>query len=657
MQGSSGAKDAENGPVSEQEAGRFFRRILETVPFGAVVASTKLPGRFLYVNPEFTRITGYTLDDVADTATWLSAAYPDPEYHAHARDNWARDVSAENMGADVRYRVRCADGSDREVQFRAALLEFDCMVVTLYDVTSHKQAERDWQESEMRHRLLVDQLPSGIVVHSEGEIVFANAAAQRMVGAESSDEIVGKQLSDFVHRDFLAVVEKRIQAVYQKQGHLQPLEERFLRVDGESFPVEVRAVMTDFGDRPASLVLFSDISGRKRDEEARQSLEEQVRYAQKMESLGVLAGGGAHDFNNLLMTMLGNAEMALSELPSGSQLAQRVEAIQSSARRAADLAKQMLDYSGKGRFDIRQSDVHEVFSDIADLVEVTVAASKGVLHKSFAMGLPPVEGDVGQLRQVVMNLVVNACESFDDRHGTITLRTGLVELGRNDLLGAFGADDLPGGAYVYFEVEDDGAGIEEKALPRIFDPFFTTKFTGRGLGLAAVLGIVRAHAGAIHVTSVKGEGATFRVLLPATESENEPVQQTLLPDHGNMWRAGGKVLVVDDDSDVRLVVSVMLKRAGFEVVTAESGPVAIDHYRENGQDIRCVLLDLTMPEVDGYETYVGLREIDDDITVILSSGYNERESIDRFGATPPRAFIQKPYTYEDLVSILQRTLA
>jgi CheY-like chemotaxis protein len=380
-----------------------------------------------------------------------------------------------------------------------------------------------------------------------------------------------------------------------------------------------------------------------------------MQQTQKLESLGVLAGGIAHDFNNLLVAILGNAGLALMELPKESPARQTVQAIETAAQRAAELTRQMLAYSGKGKFVIEPLNLSKLVEEMAHLLEVSVS-KRAVLKYRFAPNLPPIEGDATQIRQIIMNLITNASDAIGERSGVISISTGLMHCDRAYLQSSYLDSDLPEGDYVYLEVADTGEGMDEATRERIFDPFFTTKFTGRGLGLAAVLGIVRGHSGAIKLYSEMGRGSTFKVMLPAAALLDQSGAE---PSHGSTAPAAAEtraltVLVVDDDETVRSVTRRMLEHAGYTVLQAADGVEALEIYGANpGIDV--VLLDMTMPHMDGEETFRELRRISGDVKVVLTSGYNEQDATERFAGKGLAGFIQKPYRPAELVAKITET--
>ena len=380
---------------------------------------------------------------------------------------------------------------------------------------------------------------------------------------------------------------------------------------------------------------------RKRAEERQRNLEAKLQQAQKLESLGVLAGGIAHDFNNLLMGVLGNAEVALLELPPESPARGDLQHITTAALRAAELTKQMLAYSGKGKFVVQGLNLTKLVEEMAELLQVSISKNV-VLKYNFAKNLPAIEADASQIRQVVMNLIINASEAIGEKSGVVTVSTSVIEADRSYLTETYLDENLPEGCYVSLEVADTGCGMDEQTQKKIFDPFFTTKFTGRGLGLAAVLGIVRGHGGAVKIYSQPQRGSTFKVLFPASQqpAAEESVGTSATEQE---WRGSGVILVVDDEETVRIAAKLMLERRGFTVLTAEDGRAALEVFRSRVDEIVVVLLDLTMPHLDGEETFRELRRIRSDVRVILSSGYDEQETTSRFAGKGLAGFLQKPY--------------
>ncbi|MBN1475717.1 PAS domain S-box protein [Candidatus Sumerlaeota bacterium] len=392
---------------------------------------------------------------------------------------------------------------------------------------------------------------------------------------------------------------------------------------------------------------------RLRIEEERRRLEEKIQQTQKMESLGVLAGGIAHDFNNLLMGILGNANLALDEMSPESPARYSIQQIEMATRRAADLTKQMLAYSGKGRFVIKPLDLSHLVEEMLHMMQVSIS-KKAVLRLDLAKSLPAIRADATQIRQIVMNLITNASEAIGDRSGVIAITTGAMECDREYLSTTHLDTEMREGLFVTLEVSDTGEGMDAETQAKIFDPFFTTKFTGRGLGLAAVLGIVRGHRGAIRVYSEPRKGTTFKILFPASEDQAESLERRRTAE--TQWRGSGTILVADDEETIRALARRILARAGFDVLTAEHGLSAVETFREHAHEITAVLLDMTMPHMDGEQVFREMRRIRPDVRVILSSGYNEQDATQRFSGEGLAGFIQKPYSPADLIAKLREIL-
>jgi len=384
----------------------------------------------------------------------------------------------------------------------------------------------------------------------------------------------------------------------------------------------------------------------------RRNAETALRQAQKLESLGLLAGGVAHDFNNLLTAILGNLNLAQLQLGELSPAAPYLRNVEEATQKAADLAKQMLAYSGRGRFVVQPVDLNEAIEAIAHLLEVAIS-KKIALRFQLATALPAIEGDASQLQQIVMNLVTNAAEAIVGARGTITLSTNVADVDADYLARNFPGQGLSPGRFAIIEVADDGVGIPQDVLGRIFDPFYSTKATGRGLGLSALLGIVRSHRGAIRVYTELGKGTTFRLLFPASDRSANPRRASGSAELGQ--RYSGTVLVVDDEPAVRAVLERMLRGVGFSVLTASDGEEGVAMYRAHQQEITLVIMDLTMPKLDGKEAFRAIRGIGA-VPVLLMSGYSEHDAVHSFIGRGLAGFLQKPFTLNAVREALREAL-
>ncbi|MGC4067723.1 MAG: PAS domain S-box protein [Polyangiaceae bacterium] len=531
------------------------------------------------------------------------------------------------------------------------------VMVSAYDVTKLRRAEL--LAARSRERLLrVSELAQ--IGHFSANIETGRAIwtteLLRILGHTTSNVPASlAQLRNLVIAEDVDRFELALDAAH-RLGSGQHLEFRVRRPTGEVrhclMIVEATGEEDDSDFQLHGLI--QDLTDLKRAESDRRRLEQQVMQAQKLESLGVLAGGIAHDFNNLLTSILGNADLALSDLPSTSPVRVYLEDIETVSRRAADLCRQMLAYSGKGRFVIQSISLNLLVNEMVHLLSVSIS-KKAIIKYDLNDDLPPILADATQVRQVVMNLITNASEAIGNRSGIITLTSGAMDCDEKYLstvVGDCGAH-LPG-QYVYLEVADTGVGMDRETIERIFDPFFTTKFTGRGLGLAAVLGIVRGHKGALKVTSEKGKGTKFRVLFPAHhDTAQQHEEKNARPD---AWTGEGLVLLVDDEETIRSMGRHLLERAGFDVLTASDGREAIERFEKHRTEIVLVVLDMMMPHLDGEACYRELRRIDPDVKIIMTSGYNEQDVVSRFEGSPLAGFVQKPYKSGDLLPVIQSAL-
>ena len=396
--------------------------------------------------------------------------------------------------------------------------------------------------------------------------------------------------------------------------------------------------------------LKREMGEREMAEEGRRAIEAKVLEVQKLESLGVLAGGIAHDFNNLLVAILGNASLALLDLPEDSPARQSIADIEVASQRAGELARQMLAYSGRSRFQVEPIELGELVRELMTLLQVSIGKSV-VIKLDLSKDPIIVDADAAQLRQVVMNLVINAADAIGDRSGFVTIRVGQLRADAAYLADVHPEAELAAGHYAALEVSDTGMGMDTATQARIFDPFFTTKFAGRGLGLAAVLGIVRGHGGALRVYSEIGRGSTFRIVLPLSASSPAPVG-----DADEVWFGTGRVLTVDDDLMVRSVARRLLQSFGLTVVEAAGGREAIDCFAADPDGIDAILLDLTMPDVGGPEVFREVRAIRPDVPIVLMSGYHEDEVGAAFDGDGLAGFVQKPFTPADLAKRMRVAL-
>lgn len=526
------------------------------------------------------------------------------------------------------------------------------VVVYVRDITKRKKTQMELVESERRFRSFMDQLPAAVFLKdSESRYVYINPFMREVFDADDSwigshtSQCFTEDEADSLTRDDRKALDSdysiNIQRVVDSAGRERIFQTHKFRISKGA----------ERGDMLGGIAL--DITDKVNAEEARRNLEAQIQHTQKLESLGVLAGGIAHDFNNILMAILGYADLALLDTDPSSPARSSIEEIEKAARNAADLTKQMLAYSGKGKFQITKLDLNTVIREMTHLLEISIS-KKAVIKFNLSEALPPIEADPSQIRQIIMNLITNASDAMEDTSGVISITTNIMDCDSEYLCTAYLSDQLEEGPYVYMEVADTGCGMDDATLKRLFDPFFTTKFTGRGLGLSAVLGIVRGHGGTIKVYSEEGCGSSFKILIPAVKGEADSGS---LKNVCNLEELqGGTVMLVDDEPSVREVGRSMLERKGYSVILAGDGREALDIFRERHGEIDCVILDLTMPHLDGDETFREMRKLDSGVKVIISSGYNKQDVTQRFVGKGLAGFIQKPYRLSELNARVQEVI-
>ncbi len=392
-----------------------------------------------------------------------------------------------------------------------------------------------------------------------------------------------------------------------------------------------------------------DITETRQVERQRRQLTQQTQHTQKLESLGALAGGIAHDFNNLLMVIQGNADLAMHDLPPGNPARMSVEEIKKASLRAANLTGQMLAYSGRGRFVVKPLDINKLVEDATGTLARTIS-KKIALGFEFAPDLPLVDADENQMRQLIVNLITNASEAIGEDNGVITFATSVVAIDAKTRAETYLDDDPREGPYVCLKASDTGCGMDEEAKEKLFDPFFTTKATGRGLGMAAVLGILRGHHGVIAVDSKVGQGTTIKMLLPCAEQPVATEDPPKLAEPVSAENGKSIVLVVDDEPSVRNVACMMLQRAGYTVLTADDGRQAVEAYEQYADRIAVVILDMIMPSMGGNETFTRLQQIRRNVRVILTSGHTRQEAIGCSSNAGSADFIQKPFEMNVLIA-------
>ena len=646
-------------------------------------------GQIVFVNDAECHLFGLPQNQILGRPVWDFVA---PEEQALSREAVRRKMAGERELLHFERDYVRPDGERLILEIHEEHIRDESSGIVgmrsfLIDITKRKRTELALQESEKLYRHLVEHA-SDIIYRADihGRFRIFNSMASKLLGY-AAEELIGRSYLDLIRPDFRARVRRFYREQFTRRLSHTYLEFPALAKDGSEvwfgqnveiieengrvvgFQAITRDITRQFHSREvlasareelerrvrertaelesANELLRLEMIERQREEATRRYLETQIQHTQRLESLGVLAGGIAHDFNNILAAIMGFASLALPHIPETSGARTNIEEVISAAKSAAELTQQMLAYSGRGKFMIVPVNLSHLIEDVMRLI-TTVISKKASLQLNLASDLPAIEGDSAQLRQVLINLLTNASEALGDRPGTIRLTTGTQLVGEGELASILLDRCLRGGLYVFAEVVDTGCGMDQSTLSRIFDPFFTTKFTGRGLGLAAVHGIVRGHNGALQVQSEPGSGSVFRVLFPAVDRVVEDTRrpEVLVDDD---WHVEGAVLVVDDDPAVRALACQILQQAGVTVLSAVDGLDALRQFEAHSAEIRTVLLDLTMPGLDGGEVFQRLIQIDPGVKVILCSGYDEQDVNSKCGPVLPAGFLRKPYTSSELV--------
>jgi len=600
---------------------------------------------FISANPATLNMFG--IKDQQDILQ-MSAAAVSPPFQADGRDS--ATAAQDYIGTAMReghcafewlHQRQNGDVFPAHVQLTAIEVGTERMfqaVVT--DISDLKQLEED---KELLASALENTADAVLIADEEARIVYTNTAFEKMTGY-SRNEVIGQFAS------ILRSEQKKDPVVYERmlkklnQGKAWKGELLTRLKSGDEILVDrtISPVVDHSGTVVSHVAIMRDITDEKEQSK-------KWEHTQRLESLGVLAGGIAHDFNNILTAIMGNASLAERSLEMTSPAKSKLANIETAAQRAADLCQQMLAYSGKGKFIVQPIDLSKLVDEMVHLVDVSIQKNV-VIKYHMADNLPAVEADIAQLQQIILNLITNASEAIGKRSGVISFSTGVMHADARYLSESLCDDAVPEGRFAYLEVSDTGCGMDAATIEKMFDPFFTTKFTGRGLGMSAVLGIIRGHHGALRVYSEIDKGTTFKVLLPVTEQDmTEEVHADLHTEHG---LATGTILIVDDEETIREVAAMMLEEIGFSTLTANDGMEAVEVYRQHQGEITAVLLDMTMPRMDGKACFRELRRINNDVKVVLSSGYSEEDATEQFQGKRLSGFVQKPYTPEHLKEVM-----
>lgn len=644
--------------IKHQE--QIYREAISASDAVAYKREYKIPG-FIFIDAGIEKITGYPPNELTD-ALWASLVQ-ESVVRGDAEGMPLKEAVRKTRNGEIKrwradYRIKTRYGeekwlADSSIQIVDKTGKPEGALGILQDITERKKIETALQKSEALYHSLFQSAPDGIFLIKDGVFVDCNRKACEIFGC-SKEQLIGKHPYEISpayqpNGDSSKEASYRIinDAILEK---LYFFEWQHMRSNGSVFDTEVTLNCIGLDNVKMLIAIVRDVSEKKKVVEERKRLENQMQHLQKLESLGLMAGMIAHDFSNILIGVVGNADIALDEMSPTAPGRERIHEIEREAKRATELCHQLLAYSGKGKFIIEPIDLNKLIEETQHMLEISIS-KKAVLKFHFTQNLPAIEADVTQMRQILMNLMLNASDAIGEKSGVISITTGVMECDKAYLRQTFLDTSLSEGIYVYLEVADTGCGMDEATKQKIFEPFFSTKFTGRGLGLAAVLGIVKAHRGALKVYSEVGQGSTFKILLPA--SSQTPSSTTAQTIKEEKWKGSGLFLVVDDEQSARTITKIYLEKAGFSVITAANGKEGVEIFKQRSGEIVGVLLDLTMPHMGGEEAFRELRRIKPDIRVVLSSGYSEYEITDRFAGKGLAGFIQKPYKSAELMNIIK----
>lgn len=613
-----------------------YRKLVEISPNTILVHSE---GKIQYVNP-----TGVKLFEASGPQEMIGRSYLDivhPDDRAGSKERMRKMVEEGLVAPFREHRLITLDGRVINVESTGTTFKHQDKIIIqtiIHDITERKQAENALTESERRYRRLMDMMPDAVVVFADEKIVFANPAAAKILGAPEPEELMGRSFWKVVHPDYHDIGKKRIELL-QKGDKVPVAEIMFTRLDGKTVLCEATGEAISFHARQAILTVWRDITDRKKAEEEKTRLASQLLQAQKMEAIGTLAGGIAHDFNNLLMGIQGHTSLMLMDVDSSHPSFEHLNEIKNHVKSSVNLTKQLLGFARGGKYETRTTDLNELVKNQTRMFQRT--RKEITIYENYEKNLWATDIDRGQIDQVLLNLYVNAWQAMPGG-GNLTVKTENIIIDEK-----YDAHfEIKPGKYVKITAADTGVGMDEITRQRIFEPFFTTREMGRGtgLGLASVYGIIKNHEGFINVYSELGEGTTFTVYLPASGKDvvkDKKAYDRLVEGHGT-------ILLVDDEKMIIGVGKQIIKRLGYDVMTAGGGKEAVEIYKENRDKIDLIVLDMIMPVMGGGETFEKLKEIDSNVRVLLSSGYSLNSQASEIMAKGCAGFIQKPFYMKEL---------
>jgi two-component system, cell cycle sensor histidine kinase and response regulator CckA len=641
------------GVAELEETLELYRSMVRASP--DAITATDLEGRITAVSQRTVELQRGI--DEADLLGRSAFDFIAPEEHERALANLALTLERGVIGP-VEYTMVRRDGSTFSGELCAASVhdrdgKVSGFVATVRDITEKKLAQLALAESEARYRTLVELSPDPVLILEGASFRYVNDAFTQLFGYTRADVKAGLSFFDLVPEHEDAGVRARYAARMAGQDLPATYQLDVRAKDGRLIPCETSARLIQFESSPADLVIVRDLTERARAAEQQRRLDARLQQAQKLESLGLLAGGVAHDFNNLLMAILGNVTLLRHELPPTLACTEGLSTIETTAQRASELCQQLLAYAGRRAPKTERIDLGALVSETVRLLVAALPRNARMVQE-LDDGLPTIVADATQLRQAIMNLVMNAADAVGKEEGVVTVRTGYAECDARFLAEHAIDSEAKPGSYVYVEVADTGAGMAPSTLERAFEPFFTTKTMGRGLGLVSVRGCLRAHRAALEVKTARGRGSTFRLLFPTEQTG--PRATKLVEAEAPRTPARGLILVVDDEPLVRNVIAAVARSDGYDVLTAAEGVEALTHFRAHQPKIVALVVDMQMPLMSGVQVVRAIRELSPDMPALLTSGQYDHDLGQLPSHGPATQFIQKPFTSELLLTSLSRVL-
>lgn len=614
-------------------------------------------GIIRHVNPAWTQALGWSMEELVNSSRDLIIHPDDLPKTLEARE----ELNESDKTLIITNRYRHKNGSYRIIRWNAiSFRERGLIFVSGRDETERVEAEQElkriWERLDIAIR-------NGVIGLWDYDILedslTVNEAMTELLGFDINVlRNVQKEWGKYLHHDDLPQSLKAMIDHLKGKKEFYVDEYRLRLPNGQYRWLLSRGKISEYNENGSPVRVsgsVTDITDLKKSEEERLKLEQKMQQAQKLESLGILAGGIAHDFNNLLMGVIGNTDILLYEMPENQKLQSKLIDIKKAAKRASELTNQMLAYSGRGKFIVEPINLNELVQEMNNFLEASISKKVDLLY-FLNKDLPLFEGDATQIRQVVMNIIVNASESIGNNKGEIKITTYIEEISEASIEKLTINNGIRPGKYIALKISDTGCGIDQKRIKQIFDPFYTTKFTGRGLGLAAVLGIIRGHHGALNLQSEKEKGTTFIIYFPLSVKHETVIEPDKVSSKTKNNANNLNVLIIDDEDYIRTLATRMLKIAGHTSFTAANGREGIRIFKEKSSILSCVILDLTMPDLDGEEVLKELLKINPQVPVIISSGYTPDDITNRFKKNEIAGFLQKPYQLSELLEAIGQSI-